>query len=320
MYRTHLTHTALILHLCQSISISSTFAFHSNHIIHQKQWNTNQNSPLLFPSKATCCYDTKNDNICTKTTQKDQISFSNNQIPSRSSLTGIIFDMDGTLLHPCIDFASMRRQIYEIANNDEFDESFMKKPISSGCVLELYQYLSPTGQKLADEVFRDIEADALQNMTFMEGMVSLMTYLDSLGIKRAVLTRNVESSLDYMQDKLWKEESITPFFPAVARDTTARAPGELERFLIPKPDPDSIFYICRQWGCEPKDVIMVGDSAADDIVCANRAGCASVLLKYKGGNWDNDSGNKDESIKEEMIPTVTIERLDDLKQLLINHE
>ena len=129
------------------------------------------------------------------------VSFMNNEkqtceIPSLLSLKGIIFDMDGTLLHPCIDFASMRSQIYEIANRDEG---------------ELIKSLPET-----------IEEDAIRHMKFMDDMVDLVKFLDAQGISRAVLTRNVERSLDAMYDKLWNEEGIPPFSPAVAKDTVTR--------------------------------------------------------------------------------------------------
>lgn len=239
------------------------------------------------------------------------------EIPSLSDLEGVIFDMDGTLTQPCIDFTTMRRRVYDICNQDS-KISEDEKPVTSGCVLELYNYLSPEGQQKCKTVFAEIEKDALENMKFMDDMVDLVSFLDEQGIRRAVLTRNVETSLDFMQDKLLKEEGIGPFFPAVARDTQIQVSATTTRNLIPKPDPDSILHICEQWNCEPKDVIMVGDSATDDIQCANRAGCASVLLRFNGGEWDNDSGNSEEAIEVDTIPTVILERLGELKQLLQN--
>jgi len=243
--------------------------------------------------------------------------------------------MDGTLLHPCIDFATMRSRIYKIANQDTsiLQNREIPQPITSGCVLEYYEKLSKDGQKQAKVVFNEIEAEAIQNMRFMEDMAELMKFLDDHGIRRAVLTRNVEKSLIAMQDKLWNEEGVPPFFPAVARDTYTdtsyvRETGQVSlddtetnekrkrRPLIPKPDPDSIFHICQQWQCDSKNVIMVGDSAADDIRCANRASCASVLLQYKGEDWDNDSGNSVDAVQSEMEPSVIIQRLGDLQRIL----
>lgn len=294
--------------------------------------------PHSFSSLRSTSEDTQQPSKSIARTTNLNENEAHQKLPPLSNLEGVIFDMDGTLLHPCIDFATMRSRIYKIANQDELllQNTDIPKPVTSGCVLEYYEKLSEDGQKQAKVVFEEIEADAIQNMRFMEDMVELMKYLDRKGIRRAVLTRNVETSVVAMQDKLWKEEGVPPFFPTVARDTFTDKlykgkDGEEDNYttetnlgtnvqpkrpLIPKPDPDSIFHICQQWHCDPKNVIMVGDSASDDIRCANRASCASVLLKYKGEDWDNDSGNSEDAIEAEMEPTETIQRLGDLQKLL----
>jgi histidinol phosphatase-like enzyme len=49
-----------------------------------------------------------------------------------------------------------------------------------------------------------------------------------------------------------------------------------------KPSPEALIHICDTWGIPPASVIMVGDSAKDDIVCGNRAGGVTVLLDSEG--------------------------------------
>ena len=67
---------------------------------------------------------------------------------------------------------------------------------------------------------------------------------------------------------------------------------------------------------------MVGDSAADDIVAANRAGCgASVLLVRKGGTQlDTDSGDGvggDSEVEvQERTPSLVVESLEELRRVL----
>lgn len=215
---------------------------------------------------------------------------------------GIIFDMDGTLVRPCIDFGEMRRRIYQVSSQD------LQRNITQGCVLELTSSLSPLAQEEATRIFEDIEEQAIRNMQFMDGMVELCQWLDAQGIRRAVLTRNVERSVDALHDKL--HPVITPFVPAVARNTKCPITAQSIPF---KPRPDAIHFICQQWDCDPSQVIMVGDSSKDDVVAANRAGCASVLLRL---GEDNCSGNDQESTLEEREPTLTVRSLRDLHEIL----
>ncbi len=222
-----------------------------------------------------------------------------------SELVGVIFDMDGTLLKPVIDFADMRRRIYQIATND------LGRVVTEGCVLEITNQLSPEGQALAHAAFVDIEQKAIEMMQFEEGLLELCQWLDEQNIRRAVLTRNVRNSVEAMHTRLREQHGISSFSPAVARDSLC-AKGNL---LPPKPHPDAIHHICEQWQCQVFQVIMVGDSVADDIVAATRAGCgASVLLSKL--DHDNNSGNDKDSKLEEQIPTLTVKSLRDLHQLL----
>lgn len=194
---------------------------------------------------------------------------------SRRNLRGVIFDMDGTLVQPCIDFGDMRRRIYSVASRD------FSREINEGCVLELAEQLSPSAQEEASRIFHEIETDAIERMQFMNGMIQLCEWLDQQGIQRAVLTRNVERSVDALHDKL----HLPPFRPAVARNTLHPIH---KHNISPKPHPDAIHYICQHWNCSPSQVIMVGDSLKDDVVAANRAGCTSVFLDM---GKDNCSGN-----------------------------
>lgn len=219
----------------------------------------------------------------------------------KSAPRGIIFDMDGTLVRPCIDFGEMRRRIYHVSSQD------LQRTITQGCVLELASSLSPPAQQEATRIFEDIEEQAIRDMQFMDGMVELCQWLDAQGMRRAVLTRNVERSIDALHNKL---HPVTPFVPAVARNTKCPITAQ----SIPaKPRPDAIHFICQQWDCDPSQVIMVGDSSKDDVVAANRAGCASVLLCL---GEDNCSGNDQESTLEEREPTLTVTSLRDLHEIL----
>lgn len=220
-------------------------------------------------------------------------------------LVGIIFDMDGTLIRPCIDFEDMRRRIYEVATED------FGYTLNEGDVVTMKEQFSPEGQARAMDIFNDIEAKALRDMKVMPGMLELCQHLDKKSIRRAVLTRNVETSVDYLYEAFMEPIGVPRFDPQVARDTL----DENNEVLLAKPCPNGIQYICREWKCDPSQVIMIGDSDQDDIVAGNRAGCGATIHLQTGA--DNDSGNSNESVLEEREPSVVIKELTQLLNLLV---
>jgi ribonucleotide monophosphatase NagD (HAD superfamily) len=84
---------------------------------------------------------------------------------------------------------------------------------------------------------------------------------------------------------------------------------------------------------------MVGDSAKDDVVAGNRAGCVTILLDTKGkwrldgeedsdsnrdsGKGDDDNGVKiapgDDVLRGEMVPTHVVRCLSEIRPLLERH-
>jgi phosphoglycolate phosphatase-like HAD superfamily hydrolase len=234
----------------------------------------------------------------------------NNPLPSPEDLVGIVFDMDGTITRHCIDFAELRRRIYEIASDDSLDHD-------GECVLALAERMSPEGKQRAQDVFADIEEKAIRDMAFMDGLADLCRYIDDRGLKRAILTRNVRRSVDALHDKLRMDEDIAGFSPALARDSVC----EQGNPIPPKPAPDAILHICSAWGCEPRNVLMVGDSPADDIVAGYRAGCGARVLLAEGGiTRDNDTTGSgaptdDEEIRQR-TPCITVGSLLELRDLL----
>ena len=97
---------------------------------------------------------------------------------------------------------------------------------------------------------------SLAKMKLMPGTQEIAEALDALGVPRGLITRNVQSSVAHFHATVF---SPPPFNPALARCFTPY-----------KPAPDSLLHICSTWGIEPAHVVMIGDSAKDDIVCGNR--------------------------------------------------
>jgi beta-phosphoglucomutase-like phosphatase (HAD superfamily) len=99
---------------------------------------------------------------------------------------GVTFDMDGTLIRHSIDFADVRRQIYNVADSDPIG-----KHLERTCVLTLAKQLSAEGQIKAKEIIADTVKRALEDMELMPGGAELLSFLRENNLKRAVLTTYV---------------------------------------------------------------------------------------------------------------------------------
>ncbi|KFA74903.1 hypothetical protein S40288_09560 [Stachybotrys chartarum IBT 40288] len=180
---------------------------------------------------------------------------------SRSSATlpalkGVVFDMDGTLCLPqTYMFGEMRSALGITKSVD---------------ILEHVESLQASEQPAAYELLKDIERRAMKSQAPQPGLSTLMSYLDSRGIRKAICTRNFDLPVQHLLS------SFLPgsvFHPIVTRE-----------FKPPKPDPAGIMHIAKDWGLEDgqgavdaSGLIMVGDSI-DDMAAGRAAGAATVLV------------------------------------------
>ncbi|XP_062166808.1 haloacid dehalogenase-like hydrolase domain-containing protein At2g33255 isoform X2 [Alnus glutinosa] len=191
---------------------------------------------------------------------KRQFHMANFTTP-KARLRGVVFDMDGTLTVPAIDFAAMYKAVL---GEDEFRR--MKAENPSGIdILHHIENWSPEKQLKAHETIADYERQGLDRLQIMPGAAELCGFLDSKKI-RGLITRNVKASVD-----LFHQRFGMTFSPALSRE-----------FRPYKPDPAPLLHICSAWEVLPNEVMMVGDSLKDDVVCGKRAGAFTCLLDESG--------------------------------------
>lgn len=158
---------------------------------------------------------------------------------------GVIFDMDGTLTVPALDFAAMRERL----------------GIPAGDILAAVRSWPAERQAWAYEVIDRIEEDGRRALRLQPGAEPLMRLLESRGIEKGILTRNTRKTVDHLLLHL-------PFrFSAIVT----------REFDFVKPDPEPVLHICRRWGVAPGEVLVVGDYR-DDLTCGRAAGARSCLL------------------------------------------
>jgi HAD superfamily hydrolase (TIGR01549 family) len=178
---------------------------------------------------------------------------------NKGVLRGAVFDMDGTLTVPNLDFAEMYRRV-GCKTND---------------ILGEIDGWPEDRQNKANEVIYEMEQEALRTMKRMPGAEELGKFFDDKKLPRGLVTRNVQTSVAHFHANAWP---LPPFTPALARE-----------FKPYKPAPDALLHICERWGLDPSEVVMIGDSAKDDIVSGNRARAVTVLLDTEG-KWTMGEG------------------------------
>eukprot|EP00882_Tetradesmus_deserticola_P002314 GHRQ01002471.1.p1 GENE.GHRQ01002471.1~~GHRQ01002471.1.p1 ORF type:complete len:278 (+),score=83.36 GHRQ01002471.1:246-1079(+) len=199
---------------------------------------------------------------------------------ARRKVRGVVFDMDGTLTVPVIDFQYMRQRAGVGPTGD---------------ILDIISSWPPEEQQRAHQAIQEVEEQALRDMQAMPGLVELCSHLDELGIPRGLITRNVLRSVHYFHEH---HLLLPPFLPAISREC---------QFPY-KPSPAALLHICDTWKIAPEECVMVGDSAKDDVVCGNRAGAVTVLLNTEGRPTDDLTG--------ECKPTAVVASLTELLVLL----
>lgn len=186
---------------------------------------------------------------------------------TRPILKGIVFDVDGTLCLPQnYMFGEMRYVCARPWLQLPLTNFRSALGIDKGTdILDHIHSLPDAEQEEAQEKVRSIERAAMKKQKPQAGLVELMDYLDSRGLKKGICTRNFDAPVEHL---------LATFLPS-----SKFSPVITREFRPPKPDPAGILHIAKQWMHEDggDSLIMVGDSI-DDMTAGFRAGAATVLL------------------------------------------
>ena len=163
------------------------------------------------------------------------------------TIKAVIFDLDGTITEPFFDFDAIRK---EIGLDD-----------SDGSILEAIK--NSTGQKLKhiEQILDFHERMAVEQSKLNIGAKQTLQALRSRRLHVAILTRNRRDNALAVAEKHGLE------FDAI-----------IDRHDGPvKPDAFGVLQICRQFGLEPGETMLVGDYLYD-MLCAKAAGAVGVLI------------------------------------------
>ena len=170
------------------------------------------------------------------------------------AIRGIIFDMDGTITAPDLEFAKIK-QAAGIGDVDMLD------------------YLrEATGKEYArvHKLLMRFEEGGVASARLNRGARTLLRYLARHRIPTALLTRNSRKSVAGVCQKLNLKFDIT-----VTREDGPH-----------KPAPEPIWRIARQWKLQRRELLMVGDYKWD-VLCGHAANVDTVLVNnsVKDNDW-----------------------------------
>ena len=161
-----------------------------------------------------------------------------------------IFDMDGTLTIAQHDFEAMRIAL-GLPKGRPILETLAQLPAKES---------APLHRQL-----NDIELEIAQDAKPAQGAAQLLEYLLSQGNTIGILTRNNAINIEVTL----KAASLADYFlpeNLLGRDCAT-----------PKPSPDGVLALLKQWQAMPDDGIMVGDFLFD-LQAGNAAGTATVYI------------------------------------------
>jgi HAD superfamily hydrolase (TIGR01549 family) len=166
-------------------------------------------------------------------------------------VSGVIFDMDGTLVDSGLDFDQIRQEM-----------GLGPEPI-----LETMATMPEDRRAECQRILDRHEWEGAERATLLEGALDWIDFLDQAGLPRAIFTRNSRSITERTLERCG-----IPFEWIVARED---APA--------KPDPAGIHLCCRAWDLPTQNVLMVGDYLYD--VQAGRQARTKTALVTHGRDW-----------------------------------
>jgi HAD superfamily hydrolase (TIGR01509 family) len=157
----------------------------------------------------------------------------------------VIFDLDGTLTEPLLDFDLIRAEI----------------GLPHGPILEQLAGLSVEEQRRAEVVLRRHEIAAIEQAVLADGCVELLALLRARKIPHGILTRNVRVAVEHFCAR----------FGFQFAGTYTREDGPH------KPAPDGVLHLCAGFAVPPARTLTVGDYKFD-VMAGRAAGTHTALV------------------------------------------
>lgn len=167
--------------------------------------------------------------------------------PAITRPRAVLFDMDGTLTRPMLDFPCIKAEM-----------GIGRRPI-----LEALTEMNHDSRRVAEAILLRHEEEAAAGSTLNVGCSDILAWLAERRIRTALITRNSRASVETVLKRHGLQVDVT-----VAREDAA-----------PKPDPQPLRLACERLEVRPADAWMVGDGQYD-VEAGNAAGIPTVWISH----------------------------------------
>jgi len=189
-------------------------------------------------------------------------------------IEGVIFDLDGTLVHTIEDIAGAANMLFAKHGLPEHDIEYYLKWIGNGAVKFIERaHGRPVSEKQLRAYvseFKEIYAHNLHNKSRVyKGVPEVLDKLVAKGLKISILSNKPHL---LTREVCGFYLSQWPFDPVLGQREEVRR----------KPDPAAAYEIADGWGIAPENILFVGDSD-NDILTAQAAGMLPLGVSWGYG-------------------------------------
>jgi len=212
---------------------------------------------------------------------------------------GIVFDLDGTLIHSTIDFRKMKGNMIKVLEENDVPSGVLTTTMITVDILEKAEHYWDKAQRteedrvklraIMEQLMNQGELEAIPLIDEIEGASQALRELRDQGYVLAILTR---SHYAYAVEALKKIGAYDCFDVVLGRGQTPR----------PKPYPEALNHTAKLMGFDMDELLFVGDMYLD-FESAINSGCDFIGV--------NTSGRGRRSWREE-VPDVLLESVADL--------
>ncbi len=223
------------------------------------------------------------------------------------NLRGIVFDLDGTLVHSSIDFNIMKKRMIKFLVDNGIPEGFFTPNQTTVVIMALSeQFFRENGHSekeisrlcnSLEEIMNQGELEAISDVSEIEDVQKALKSLINDRYKLAVLTRSHHT---YAVKVLKKIGVFENFDLVLGRGETPK----------PKPYPEALEHTAKLLRLNLKEIIFVGDNHIDASSSAN-ADVPFIGVKT-GPRGDRSWGTK--------IPKILLNSVADLPKFLENNK
>lgn len=193
-------------------------------------------------------------------------------------MKNFIFDVDRTLVDSyAIEFETLKESLFLVLG-----KSFNPAMMNSLTTLTTDDFFKKIGLANNKEVLKQVNKNwasllTERKITFFEGIKEQLFLLKNKNCFLGIATSRNTSELEELKDLM---QIISMFDCVVTSDMISK----------PKPDPESIHYILKQYQLKKNETIYIGDSVSDWIA-AKKAG-----ISFGYACWENENQPITESI------------------------